>query len=240
MSDMSSEKETVVVDEGKVTFGFSRKENRGNYSNEEASAYITFTVPTVVIPGYLTEKGAEKMNDAKAIVFDSLGLDMEFDEQGRLQVVKPVAAVAAAPVTQVAPPAPFPAPAATVAPLPQAPPSAIPQTPPVAGMAQVGVYSQPPGVCGECGMNDWWDNRLEQDGKIQLNQKIGPDFKCKNQQCKHSMFRPGSFQYNKQAGPRAPQAAVAAVAQGMAPPAAPAPPPAYTNEPVYSADEAPF
>ena len=71
-------------------------------------------------------------------------------------------------------------------------------------MAAVGVYANYPGPCEKCGQNDWWDNRSDVDSRIQQGIKVGPDWKCKNQQCKHGVYRPGTFQYNKTAS-RSPQ-----------------------------------
>lgn len=255
MSDTTgtSEKESVVVDQGKVTFSYSRKRNIGNYESEDVFVSSTHTVPTTLVDGFIDGQGEKHMQVLKVHVFEALGLTWELDPEGlavvRATQMAPAIQVAPAPQPQ-APMQQAPQPVA-MAPAQQPPVSTISAQPtpavPAGGMAAAGVYAPPPGACGDCGMNDWWDNRAEQDGKIALNQKIGPDFKCKNQQCKHSIFRPGSFQYNKQAGPRAPQAAIAQGVAAMAPPPAAAPAaPAYTEAPPVTApwsgpaDEAPF
>ena len=227
----TSEHEQVIVDQGKVTFSYSRKQNLGNYESEDVFVSSTHTVPTSMVDGYIRANGTDKMNVLKAHVWDALGLDMVFTDEGA-PVLRP--AVAAAPAIQVAP-APVAQPP-QYAPPPQQPPapSQVPQVqPPSGGMAAVGTYAPPPGPCGDCGMNDWWDNRADVDGRINTGQKVGPDWKCKNQQCKHGVFRPGTFAYNKSVGNAAP--VVAQAVQQMAPPPGPTPP-----QGGWAPDEAPF
>lgn len=206
---MTSESNTTKVsDDGrKVTFGYSRKVSPKQYESEEVSIFITDEVPadTESVLMWAANVAPAAMTVIKAQVWDALGLPFSFDEEGVPHLDKP------------APPRPVdnrgpsgqPPPQHPATPPQQAPGAPVPGSRPADGpaMAQVGYYADFPGFCKDCGQQGtdaFYDNRTEQDQKIQAGQKIGPDFKCRH--CGGGngkgkpLFRPGSYDYNQAVG----------------------------------------
>jgi hypothetical protein len=246
---MSSEKETVTTgatetEHRKVTFGYTRKVGLPNYGSEEFSVYMTDIVPDDTDVATFVHGRSEAAADLlKQQVWDALGLAFSFTDSGTpvLDEVEPplVPQVPAQGQQQAQPaqPPPLPQPRgnnqAQPPPIPQGQP--IPQRqhprsgPDQPSIAQVGVYAQFPSFCGEdikggcgaSGVENFYDNRADNDMKIQTGQKVTPDFKCKK--CKSGYFRPGSYDYNQNIG-----------GGGSQQPASMAPP---QN---YGPDEAPF
>jgi len=233
--DMATETETTKVTEDKITIGYARKAGLPNYSSHEVSLFMTVDLPADP-QAWLAANGQQKLDVLKAHAYDGLGLDYAM-EDGRPVLVKTEVAPAPAPVPQAPVAAPAVgqyAPPQAQAPMAQPP---MPSPTPPGGIAAVGVHANFPNRCLKCGNTEFWDNRAENDLKIPQGIKIGPDWKCKNQQCKEGTFREGSYQYNKTAQSNAPggqaiQQAVTNVAQAFNPPPA---------QPGFqSPDEAPF
>lgn len=223
-----ADQEAIFNDGRKVTFAYARKLNDGNYGSEEASVYITEFVPEDAenILKWVVDNAEHFIDTAKAEVWNALGVEFAYDEQGHPHVTKP------APAAPPAMPAPAPAPQAPTQQF-QPPPIGQPQqqgrrdNPTV---AQPGYYADPPSFCKECGNRDFFDNRSDVDQRISQGKRIGPDFKCKNRDCGKGVWRPGSFEYNE-----AVKAGQAGQAQQAPAPQMPSPPP-YDPE----VDGAPF
>lgn len=208
------ERITRIVEDRKVTFGYTRKRNLGNYENEEASFYVSEYVPTKDDLDTWLDAYAEAYDTTcKTQVWRALGLKWNVAEDGSVKLAEPP------PVTET----------------PEwqrqnaarragggdggggqrrQPPS---RTPPRGSdnptMAQVGYYADAPQFCQKCGERDFYDNRTDNDDKIKGHRKVSPDWKCKN--CGQGVWRPGSFDYNTTVGKPAPQ---------MSPPGWPEPP----------------
>ncbi len=197
---VDTDKTIVTQDERKITWGLTYKHNLGNYSNVEASIYMTDFVPkSKKVEAFLTEKTEAAFDMLKIEVYTALALDYTVDEEGHPTVDKPAAPVPG-------PAAPPPAPANGPAPAPSSRPSTGQQP----SMAQVGYYPDTPAFCKDCGNREFYDNRTEIDNKVKAGQKIGPDFKCK--ECNKGVWRPRSFDYNealKQAAQGNPQGSMA-------------------------------
>lgn len=187
---MTSEEKSVTQDpqdERKVTWGYTRKTNLGNYESEEVSVYVTDHVPksTKNVAKWVGDKSEAMFDTLKTQVWDGLGLEFEYDELGHPKLTAPVPPPAPVPVS----PAPQPVPAQ------QATRGGRRDDP---SIAQIGYYADPPDFCDKCGQRDFYDNRTDVDARITAGQKIGPDFKCKN--CNNGVWRPGSYDYNKHVG----------------------------------------
>ena len=101
---------------------------------------------------------------------------------------------------------------------------------------------------------DFFDNRVKQDQNMLEGKPIGPDWKCKNDNCQKKYYRPGSYQYNQAfKGGGAPAPVPTAPPMAMQQPPHPHPPmhlppedvrlPALEDEPPppeYGPDEEPF
>lgn len=232
--DLTAETEVLRASEDKVTVGYTRKQGLPNYSSHEVSLFLT--IEGVGNPDeWLAANGQQKLDKLKAHAYDGLGLDYTLDDQHRPVLIEkqPAAQAVAQPMPNYAPPVQQ-APPMQPAPMPQ---QGMPQPPlpnPTApgGVATVGVYANHPVRCLKCGNTEFWDNRADVDQRIQEGKKVGPDWKCKNQQCKNGTFRDGTYTYNKTAGQgnQAVQQAVQNVEQAFTPPPAAHVPP----------DDAPF
>jgi hypothetical protein len=62
---------------------------------------------------------------------------------------------------------------------PQAMAPAAPAPAPTAGS---------PGQCSKCGGTEWWDNRQDNQRRRANGNQLGPEWKCKNQQCKNPIW----------------------------------------------------
>ena len=223
---------TVTVDGRKITWGYSKKV--ADYgTGVEVSVYMTDIVPEdQEVKAYLGES-EERFDALKVEVWAAHDLEYGFTEAGRPELVVQVPTPLQEQVAQAQalPPAAPPAAAA---------PAAAPlNTAPVSGTL-IGVYPEIPTFCKDCGKTEFWDNRVQNDDKVNKGQKIGPDFKCKA--CEGGsgtgkpIYRPGSYDYNQAVG-KAPAAPAA-----MQPPA-PAPEatqPPLTPANITTPDEAPF
>lgn len=190
---MSSEETSVIQDDRKVTFGYTRKRNLGNYESEEYSVYVTDHVPESEdnVAKFVHDKSEPMFDELRQQVWAALDLTFSFDDEGHPRLDTP----------PVAPPRPTNT---------DAPPSVVPpQSPPQStrarrdgpAVAQIGMYADEPQFCKDCGERDFYDNRSDVDEKIRQRQRIGPDFKCKkcgggNGKGK-PVFRPGSYDYNQ-------------------------------------------
>lgn len=76
----------------KVTFGFERKLDLGNYNNAVASAYASSEVPVGASQGEYVEAIQALAQAVKAVVFDELGLPTFLDDNGILREVVTAAA----------------------------------------------------------------------------------------------------------------------------------------------------
>jgi len=191
-----NETTTVIQDERKVTWSYSRKRNIGNYESEDVGIYMTDHAPksTKNMVKWVSEKTEAVFNELKPQVWDALGLAFSYDDLGVPVLDKPEKAVA---VT-------VPAPQPSGTPVPDQAPRPPGQTP---SIAQPGVHAVTPQFCKDCGaqgLEAFWDNRVENDTKQANGQKIGPDFKCKT--CSGGngkgkpLYRPGSYDYNQAVG----------------------------------------
>lgn len=207
-TDITSEKEITRVEERKVTWGYTRKVNLGNYESEEVSVYLTEAIPEQAGAAQWVVKTTESHLDAlKTEVWSALGLDFGFNPEGRPSLVPKVPPAQPAQVS-AGPPPTQPRGAVTPPPLPPPPPQQQPQQgmQPQQNGAVVGVYANMPRFCGDtwdkgCGDQggDWfYDNRSDNDQKLLQGQKVTPDFKCKK--CGKGGFRPGSYEYNQGVG----------------------------------------
>ena len=228
---------TVTLDGRTITWGYSKKVQVQEFEPVEISIYITDVVPEdteIDMNEYVAASSEGAFDLLKAEVWGAHDLEYGFTEAGRPELVvqvptplqEQVAQAQATPVQQAQ------AQAAGVPPAPL-------NTAPVAGTL-VGVYPEIPTFCKDCGKTEFWDNRVQNDDKVNKGQKIGPDFKCKA--CEGGsgtgkpIYRPGSYDYNQAVGK--PPAAPAT----MVPPA---PAPETTQLPltptnISAPDEAPF
>ena len=192
---MTSEAKDLTIEGRRVTWGYTRKTSPAQYESEEVSLFVSDAVPSDVedIGQWVTENTEQAYATLKAEVWAALGLSFSFDGRGFPKLDRP------APKRPIDadPPAPQPPPAPANQPAPPANQPAQGMAP-VPGGAQVGTYAAFPGFCKECGaqgIESFYDNRADVDGRIAKGLKIGPDFKCK--QCKNGLFRPGSYEYNE-------------------------------------------
>jgi hypothetical protein len=186
--------ETVIVDERKVTWSYSRKKNLGNYQSEDIGIYLTDHAPksTKNVLKWASDKSEPVFNELKAQVWGALGLEFLFDELGVPNLDE---VLVTPPTTQPAPVQPSP---------PVQQERAPGQNP---SIAQPGVHAVTPTFCKDCGnqgLESFWDNRTQNDEKQAAGQKIGPDFKCKNCDGGNGkgkpLYRPGSYDYNQRVG----------------------------------------
>lgn len=191
---MSSEETAVTQDpqdERKVTWGYTRKVNLGNYESEELSVYVTDHAPksTKNMAKWVGDKSEAMFDTLKAQVWAGLDLDHEYDEMGRPKLIAqapaPTETIVTASVGGPAGPRP----------VTQRHPRANTDAPTV---AQVGYYADTPDFCKKCGNREFYDNRADQDAKMQAGARIGPDWKCKS--CGNGEWRPGSYDYNQGVG----------------------------------------
>ena len=221
-----TDEETVIVDERKVTWSYSRKRNVGNYENEDIGIYSTDLVPksTKNMVKWVSDKSEPVFNELKVQVWTAHGLDFGFNDRGDPVLDKPEKAVE----TAISTPPVIP----TVT-LPVQEQRAPGQSP---SIAQVGMHAVTPTFCRDCGaqgLEAFWDNRVQNDEKQAEGKKIGPDFKCKtceggngpNKQNKPTpIYRPGSYDYNQAVGNAASQVS-------SVPPGAEVPPEAQDTTP---------
>ncbi len=232
-----TDEETVIVDERKVTWSYSRKRNLGNYESEDVGIYLTDHVPksTKNIVKWVSDKSEAVFNELKVQVWTAHGLDFGFNDRGDPILDKPTPV----PAQSLGPPVvsssmggpPPPIPTVTLPVQEQRAPGQSPS------IAQVGMHAVTPTFCRDCGaqgLEAFWDNRVQNDENQAEGKKIGPDFKCKtceggngpNKQNKPTpIYRPGSYDYNQRVGNAASE--VSTVPPG-------------TIDPPESSDPAPF
>lgn len=192
---MGSEETHIEIHGRRVTWGYSRKVQPAPYESEEVSLYVSDTVPDDEdnVLAWANSQSEDAYATIKAEVWAGLGLGFTFDERGIPHLDKPApkrpidTSPGAGPGSTASAPPPVQG---------QAQPQGRKKDQP--SMAQVGYYAQFPGFCKECGaqgIESFYDNRQDVDGRIGQGRKIGPDFKCKN--CGNGIFRPGSYDYNQ-------------------------------------------
>lgn len=198
---MSSEQlPTVNVEGRKVTWGYARKRNLGDYNSEEVSMFVSEHVPGSVenVMEFVADKTESAVDVIKAEVWASLGLAFSYDAGGKPHLDKPKPLD---PRQQPAQPPPPQQQQQQAQPAGQPPPVDQPRGSgrgDQPSVSQVGYYAQFPGYCKDCGaqgVESFYDNRADVDDRIKAGKKIGPDFKCKN--CGNGIFRPGSYDYNQ-------------------------------------------
>jgi hypothetical protein len=191
-----------IVEDRKVTFGYTRKKNLGNYENEEASFYVSEYVPEGEnIDQWLESWATIYDTTIKTVVWSALGLEWNVAEDGSvvLKPPPPPPTFADSPDYQRQSGARRSGTDPNHQPRQHQPPSrTAPKGSDNPTMAQVGYYADNPQFCKECGQREFYDNRTDNDTKINERRKVSPDWKCKN--CGHGVWRPGSYDYNQAVG----------------------------------------
>lgn len=191
--------ETLEPTLRKVTFHFEARGPEGT-----ASIFIGEYVPStdeegkeIKLSEWVTGNSQAYMNEAKIAVAEAIGVEYEFTAQGKVKLPPPPANVRAVQPQRQAQPQQR---------QPQRPPSRQ-QASQRRGngddeVAEIGVYADQPLQCDSCGGNSFYDNRGDNDERMQQGHKVSPDWKCQN--CGEGVWRPGSYGYNRtaQAAPR--------------------------------------
>lgn len=196
------EVEVTPTGERKVTWHYTRKKNlkeangEPRYESEEVGIFITDLVPdsekNVLL--WANKVSKDVMAVAKTEVWAALDLDFTFDEDGNPELDPELPPVSNTPPPNAMRQTPQPVgadhPSVT-------PPTATPSQQ-AGGVTLPSAHAPQPVFCKSCGEKDFFDNRAEQDAKLEAGQKLGPDWKCKK--CSKGVFRPNSYDYNQSLG----------------------------------------